>query len=92
MKKRLWFRAKTYGWGWTPSSWQGWLIVALWCAVYAGIIAVCDMWFHESWSGTLVAIVVGFVWVWVLVYISYKTGEPPHWRWGKDTKRKGDTE
>ena len=28
MKKgNLWFRRKKYGWGWTPSTWQGWTVV-----------------------------------------------------------------
>ena len=22
-----WFKAKLYGWGWTPAKWQGWLVV-----------------------------------------------------------------
>jgi hypothetical protein len=25
--EKLWFRAKRYGWGWTPTSWQGWLVM-----------------------------------------------------------------
>ena len=25
---RLWFRAKRYGWGWTPASVEGWLVMA----------------------------------------------------------------
>ncbi len=26
MTDRPWFKRKTYGWGWTPVSWQGWLV------------------------------------------------------------------
>ena len=25
--EKLWFRAKTDGWGWTPATWEGWAIV-----------------------------------------------------------------
>src|SRR5215472_16377344 len=25
----LWFRAKSYGWGWTPASVEGWLVLGL---------------------------------------------------------------
>ena len=25
--KQLWFRAKSYGWGWTPITWQGWAVL-----------------------------------------------------------------
>ena len=28
-----WFRPKRYGWGLTPSSWQGWLLTAAYVAV-----------------------------------------------------------
>lgn len=24
--KQLWFKRKTYGWGWVPVTWQGWLL------------------------------------------------------------------
>lgn len=24
--EHIWFRRKVYGWGWTPSTWQGWSI------------------------------------------------------------------
>ncbi|MCX6717702.1 MAG: hypothetical protein NTU76_03445 [Candidatus Taylorbacteria bacterium] len=24
---KLWFKRKTYGWGWVPSSWEGWFVV-----------------------------------------------------------------
>jgi hypothetical protein len=25
-EKRAWFRRRTFGYGWTPVTWQGWLI------------------------------------------------------------------
>ena len=25
-----WFKARLYGWGWTPATWQGWLVLAIW--------------------------------------------------------------
>ena len=29
MTKEIWFKRKTYGWGWTPATWQGWVITGL---------------------------------------------------------------
>ncbi len=26
--EKPWFKRKRYGWGWTPATWQGWLIIA----------------------------------------------------------------
>ena len=28
-----WFARKTIGWGWTPASWQGWLVTAAYVAI-----------------------------------------------------------
>lgn len=28
-----WFARKTYGWGWKPASWQGWLALVVYGAV-----------------------------------------------------------
>ena len=32
--KRVWFRAKTMGWGWYPATWEGWLISLIFAAVF----------------------------------------------------------
>ncbi|MCC7543654.1 hypothetical protein IT415_03000 [bacterium] len=88
MKQHYWFRAKKYGWGWVPVTWQAWLIVAIWSAIFAGIIALLDLRFNGSWQGPVFSILIGFVWASVLIYISYKKGEPPRWQWGG---KKGDT-
>jgi hypothetical protein len=29
MKRPVWFRRRTWGAGWNPCSWQGWLVTAL---------------------------------------------------------------
>lgn len=28
-----WFARKTIGWGWTPATWQGWLVTALYVVI-----------------------------------------------------------
>ncbi len=32
MEKRYWFRAKKYGYGWTPTTWEGWFILLFYVA------------------------------------------------------------
>jgi hypothetical protein len=81
-KDRYWFPAKRYGWGWgLPSRWQGWVVLL-------GFLAL-------SMSGQLVfplpAHVLGYVLYQVvlvaaLLAICWKTGEPPRWRWGDQSK------
>jgi hypothetical protein len=76
-----WFKAKTYGWGWTPSAWQGWVVML----IYAGAIAVSAFVFlfpkptTAGWIGYFSAIAVATA---LLIFVCYKTGEKPGWRWG----------
>ena len=86
MKRPIWFKAKTYGYGWYPATWQGWLIILLW-AVLLGLNAwrlmSTDM---PPVENTIEFVAETLVMTAALIYISYKTGEPPRWRWGKDDK------
>jgi len=36
LMRKLWFKSKTFGWRWTPATWEGWVIVI----GYAGVIAL----------------------------------------------------
>ena len=81
MKKKLWFRAKTFGWGWFPISWQGWVVTLLYTF---GILAVAfNIPDHASLSDFYMRFAPPFVILTVLLLaICYKTGERPKWRWG----------
>jgi hypothetical protein len=82
---KLWFRTKRYGWGWTPVTIEGWLVIA----VFAGLIAVgAVVYVHRVRAGAdhgLAAVLFG-LWVVLLIagvaVIGYAKGEPPRWRWG----------
>lgn len=73
---KFWFRAKWYGWGWYPASWQGWLVMLIWALIFISAIVKMD---HEWLKNTIVIIAS----VLILIYICYKTGEKPRWRWGR---------
>ena len=81
--KKLWFRAKKFGWGWTPTSWQGWAVTLLYItsilahAPYTDIRAFIQVprYFFISLS---VPFVVNTIF---LLIICYAYGEKPHWRW-----------
>jgi hypothetical protein len=78
--KKYWFKAKTYGYGWYPATWQGWLILL----VYFIILGVLVYIFQTNVAKYLVFYFVSvFVFTGLLIYISYKKGEPIKWRWGK---------
>lgn len=83
-----WFKAKLYGWGWTPVTWQGWAIIGLWVVAVAALASRLD----ERASlrealGSFIAPLVALSAL--LIYICYKTGEKPRWQWGPpDTEGK----
>jgi uncharacterized membrane protein YhaH (DUF805 family) len=77
-----WFKAKTFGWGWTPATWQGWLILL----VYIISIAVSAILFlrpkptPSGWTCYISTIAIATA---ILIAVCIKTGEKPTWRWGK---------
>ena len=94
--KRLWFRAKEYGWGWFPITWEGWAVtVGFSLAFPASIITFAGWLASAKGSGGLtsrdliLAIFEFTLWLSFLSYfllkICYRYGEKPRWRWGKDT-------
>lgn len=86
--KRKWFVAKTYGWGWTPATWEGWAVLAVFAGAIAYVIAHgIDV--SRSARDVIVNIVpITIVLVFSLFWICYRTGERPRWRWGERTLNK----
>jgi len=84
--KRLWFKAKRYGWGWYPCSKEGWLVLL----VYVGIFVSAQIYFMRhvlnthSASGAVLYFMFVVVLTLALIRICYTKGEKPRWRWGKD--------
>ena len=88
--QKMWFKAKEYGWGWQPASWQGWLVLLVYLVLVIGM-AVKVFGPLSGSNGVLppnfTASVIGFV-VFdmvatiMLIVTCYKTGEKPTWRWG----------
>lgn len=88
--KRYWFSAKRYGWGWTPTAHEGWLVVILYIggivflATYVAKAAPFSDVLREFLipTGVLTAL---------LFTICWKTGERPRRQWGAaDKRRKND--
>lgn len=79
----IWFKAKEFGYGWYPATWQGWLILVIYLMslgfnIQLGLfLGGPDQWM--SWliaGGMMVFDTV------VLIFICYTFGEPAKWRWG----------
>jgi len=82
-----WFKAKWYGWGWTPATWQGWLIVFLYVALVFAFSSTID----DDSSVREVAATFVFpitLLTIALIRVCYRTGEAPRWQWGAPRKGK----
>ncbi len=81
--KKLWFRAKRFGWGWTPITWQGWLITLFYIMAITYPALKIDKQAHSG-SDALIGFAPYFIFfTTILLIICYKKGERPHWSWGK---------
>jgi hypothetical protein len=80
--EHYWFKAKYYGWGWTPATTEGWLVILIFIlfiiwrvvALAQNAVPTTDqrIWFFAEVIGALVA----------LLLICWKTGESLRWQWG----------
>lgn len=82
--KKLWFKAKNFGWGWYPISWEGWLVTVLFIVL---LILHPLLSFSTTEEPTPVELSLFFVrtviFVALLIFVCYRRGEKPQWRWGR---------
>ncbi|MCC5829989.1 MAG: hypothetical protein JJU36_11130 [Phycisphaeraceae bacterium] len=68
-KPRYWFVPKTWGWGWQPATWEGWVTVLIWVLVViplGAVIAVVDIVWFLVFMAAMVAV--------LLAICRYKSG------------------
>lgn len=83
MKRRIWFKAKRYGWGWYPVTWQGWLVLGAYVFVNAYTFLQVDEISLTATDSLINFFLPCIFFLSVLLTICYLTGEKPRWRWGK---------
>lgn len=79
--QNYWFKRKLFGWGWTPATWQGWLVTV----IYVSIVLVIALTVDESITARemiMPAILLIGLLTLIFIYIAYKKGEKPKWQWG----------
>lgn len=83
--EHLWFKRKLYGWGWTPVTWQGWVVVLGYVAlVFLFAFTVGE---ESSPKEVIFTAVLPIVLLTItLIRICYKKGESPRWQWGLPKK------
>ncbi|MBP7831445.1 MAG: hypothetical protein KA028_00290 [Candidatus Pacebacteria bacterium] len=83
-KRPIWFKAKTYGYGWYPATWQGWFILAIYLVIVIGSATLLGA-FRETVepTGLTIYIIFDLLLTVALIVICAKFGEKAKWRWGK---------
>lgn len=88
VKKEHWFKAKRYGWGWYPATWQGWAVTVIFVIFILSNFKAINAVSHSE-SETLLAFTPNaFIATTILICICYLMGEKPEWRWGGKSLRK----
>jgi membrane associated rhomboid family serine protease len=79
-----WFRPKRYGYGATPTTWQGWLLTLGFVALLVAIMQALEF----GMAGTeahLAGVAAAVVLAALFTLIAWKkTDGPWRWRWGSD--------
>lgn len=79
--KGYWFKRKLYGWGWTPATWQGWLVIVVYLiAIIAFSLTIDETSPPEEVMFTFVLPIV--LLTATVIRLGYTKGEKPRWQWG----------
>ena len=91
--RKLWFKAKEYGWGWFPITWQGWAVTIAYALLFTLSFLVFFGWIGAASEsrvdtrdfvfGVLEFLIVLGILTYSLFRICMRYGEAPSWRWGK---------
>jgi len=79
--KQYWFKAKLYGWGWTPATWQGWSVIGVY------LLALLFLGLTIDETAPLRDVMFSFflpllVCTGLLLWVCWRKGERPRWQWG----------
>jgi hypothetical protein len=86
--KGYWFKARIFGWGWTPARWQGWVTSAIFLVLLALNAFRLNVGVYPKNEQPLEFIIETIILVAILFIVCYKTGEKPRWQWGIPKKEK----
>ena len=80
--KKLWFKRKRYGYGWSPASIEGWLVIFGYIIVL--LLLVFSLGEDASDNDALFFLLIPLgVLTAILIKLSYEHGEKPRWQWGR---------
>jgi hypothetical protein len=86
-----WFKAKLYGWGWTPATWQGWFAILIYTVLILVLVLSREKDIPgdvNSGSNFLTFALPTILLTVTLIGVCYKRGEKPKWQWGLPKEKK----
>ena len=85
---QYWFRPKRYGYGATPTTWEGWAVTIAVAVILAGSIVAMNLLVDRSnfvaWM--IWAAIVATMTYWFVQLSRRRTDGEWRWRWGADNK------
>jgi hypothetical protein len=82
-KGKPWFSKKRYGYGLTPSSWQGMVALAAYLFALTAGLAAGDRTAISPWLVVIYVVAISAALVWV-TWAKSDRQAPLKWRWGRD--------
>lgn len=82
-----WFKAKLFGWGWTPATREGWAVLLVFIGLIVGNAYRLGLFDPNLVEPPVTYLVQTALMVVLLLIICWRTGERPHWQWGVPTKK-----
>lgn len=80
---KYWFKPKTYGWGATPTTWEGWLVVV---GFIAYILSISSFLTRNMMGSYFLYFSIGIA---AIIVISIKKTEGKwKWNWGKKPNKR----
>lgn len=88
MSKKIWFKNKSYGYGWTPATKEGWLVILVFLLILIIFEFLNFGLIQNKVFAVAFHIVFILLWSGALIYIAFKKGEKIRWQWGGKPIRK----
>jgi hypothetical protein len=81
-KQHIWFKRKSYGWGWYPSCLSGWMaILGFFIAMILSATIISNQTLNDT-SFVMIFMPTVFILVLILFILCLLKGEKPCWCWG----------
>jgi len=82
--RRVWFKRKQYGWGWTPATWEGWLVLGIYTGALVSLFMKIDDGSPSASDALTQFIPLTLLLTLILLAVSYWKGERPKWQGKSD--------